>query len=289
MMCKKYPAFLESEIKNKLPRNALFHIIPVPFERTTSYKKGTKKGPSAILKASQQLELFNESANPAKVGIYTHKPIKTFSSTKKVLSSIENRVKESIIFNKIPILLGGEHTITLGAIEAIKKIIGNFGVIHFDAHSDLRNSYDKTTYSHACIARRIHELNIDIFQIGVRSLSEEEHIYRKEKKIKHCDAEKIHSLSSLTSVLPKSFPKRVYITVDMDVFDPSIIPATGTPEPGGLSWFQMNELLKSITKRFDILGFDMVELSTIRGFHHCEYSIAKLIYIMMGMISKKLF
>ncbi len=278
--------FHGTDVDPSPPEEALFHVIPVPYEKTTSYGKGTAHGPSAILEASQQLELFDGYDVPAERGIHTYAPISCEDEPGTVLDAIASRVGRVATLGKLPILLGGEHTVTLGAIRGLQATGVDVGIVQFDAHADLRASYEGDSLSHACVMRRIHELKRPIAQIGVRALCLAEHEFRSEERIPHLDADQIAKGSTADKLLPPSFPEHIYITFDVDAFDLSIMPATGTPEPGGLTWYKALELLTAIAKGRNIVGFDVVELAPIAGLHACEFTVAKLAYNLMGLAAR---
>jgi agmatinase len=282
------PNFLASEISNPLPENALFHILPVPYEKSVSYGTGTAKGPMAILESSLQLELFDGISIPAEHGIYTHPPIDCNGSAVIVLQRISDVVSGVLGLGKIPVLLGGEHTVSAGAFSALKKTDKNFGIVQFDAHADLRDTYEGTPHSHACVMHRALDMGIPIYQIGVRSLSYEEHLLRNRLRIGHLDTAAINETGIPKHILPPDFPDSIYITFDVDAFDPSVMPATGTPEPGGLSWYQAFQALKSVISDHKVIGFDVVELSPIAGIHAPEFTIARFIYNLFGIITRRM-
>lgn len=287
-MSKKI-SFLEAEWKPAKCAEALFHIVSAPYEKTVSYGEGTRKGPAAIIKASQRLEAFDCISIPGEAGIYTHKPLDCGGGHRKALARISAKVREIISSNKIPVVLGGEHTVTLGSIIALNEELGKeFGVIQFDAHTDLRDSYQGTKFSHGCVMRRIYsDFEIKILQIGIRSLSYEEHLFRIENKIPHIDADRFTFSAKPEISFPSDFPENVFVTIDVDALDPSIMPATGTPEPGGLDWAQIMYCLDAICAKKRVIGFDVVELAPIKGMHAPDFTIARLIYNFMGMIARK--
>ena len=282
-----YPSFLASELGETPPEQALFHVIPVPYEKTVTYGTGTRKGPSAILRASQQLELFDGVGIPADMGIHTRPPLNCHGAPSAVLGELSQQVKGIVEGKKIPVILGGEHTITSGALQELGLFKGPVGVVQFDAHADLRDTYDGSPYNHACVMRRVLEHGFDLFQIGVRSLSPEEVRYRRDHRIGHLDAVDIAFGGIPQTILPDDFPKNLYVSIDVDCLDPSLMPATGTPEPGGLTWYQMTEAVAGICGQRRVVGFDVVELAPISNFHAPDFTIAKLIYQMMGFISLK--
>ncbi|OGV48115.1 MAG: agmatinase [Lentisphaerae bacterium GWF2_52_8] len=281
-----YPPFLGSDVPPSAPGKALFHVIPAPYEKSVSYGHGTALGPSAILEASQQLETFDGISVPADKGIYTHPALTCAGRHEKAIGEIAKAVGKSLKLGKMPVVLGGEHTVTNGCVEALKEYSPGFGLVQFDAHADLRDEYEGSPWSHACVMRRAFEASIPIFQIGIRSLSVPEHRLRIEKKIPTLDASSIAASGIPAKLLPKNFPKKIFVTIDVDALDSSIMPSTGTPEPGGLSWQQMMTALQKVLDGREILGFDVVELAPVKGFHAPDFATARLIYNFMGMISR---
>ena len=288
-MNKKSLFFLESEAGRAEPDKALFHIIPVPLEKTVSYGKGAALGPEAIIEASQQLEAFDGVSVPLIKGIYTHDSIDCSSDCTDVLVETEKVISDVLKAGKIPVVLGGEHTISYAPAVALKKHFGQIGVIHFDAHADLRDELDGTKYSHACVMRRIHERHIPLMQIGTRSYSTEELQYRKEHKdIIYYDAADIYSKSRFTLDLPDDFPVDIYISIDVDGFDPSVIPHTGTPVPGGLLWYDFFRFIQSIPETRKIRGFDLVELAPDGNSRMSDFAAAQIVYNLIGIISRRI-
>jgi agmatinase len=282
MTATSYPAFLASELGNISPDDALFHIIPVPYEKSVSYGTGTAGGPSAILQASQQLELFDGFSIPAKCGIHTHRPVTCDVPYDIALQTIAGCLEAPLAKNRIPILLGGEHTVTVGAMKALQArfSVGDIGIVQFDAHADLRDTYEGSPFSHACVMHRALDMDFRIHQIGIRSLSFEEALLRRQQTqmISWLDAREIAFSGLPEPVLPADFPDTIYITIDIDVLDPSLMPATGTPEPGGLNWYQLIRSLEHVVHDRKVIGFDVVELSPINGLHAADYTSARLIY-----------
>lgn len=320
-------AFLGSELSPYDANDCQFHIIPVPYEATVSYGGGTAQGPAAILEASHQLEVWTGRSIPSEKGIYTWPSVSCAGGAEEVLGRIEEAVAAALDAGPqgtlslvpfppshaftlcpgaptVPVLLGGEHTVTLGALRALKKRYGHFGVVQFDAHADLRDSYEGSPYSHACVMRRaVEDLGLPLFQVGVRSLSPEEVRYRKERGIPHLDARKVRfprpwsvSCSSkagcgsrlgrpVPHLLPAGFPDKLFLTFDLDAFDASLMPATGTPEPGGMFWWDALHLVERCLSGRITLGFDVVELAPIPGMHAPNYTAARLAHEIMGVIA----
>jgi agmatinase len=286
MTQKHYQRFLESELGTETAVEPLFHIIPAPFEKSVSYGRGTAAGPAAILAASQQLELFDGTSIPAEHGIRTLPPLSCTGNPEEVMAEISAAVNDVLLSNSIPVVLGGEHTVTVGVLQAVRQRCDNCGVVQFDAHADLRDTYEGSRYSHACVMRRALDMEFPLYQIGVRSLSREEELLRQAKEIGRLDGAAIGSGTMPDPILPADFPQDLYLSIDVDVFDPGIIPATGTPEPGGLSWYQMMQGLSSVMRGRRVIGFDVVELAPIGGLHAPDYTVARLIYNLFGMIGR---
>ncbi|MCC7570414.1 agmatinase [Candidatus Micrarchaeota archaeon] len=248
-------------------------VVPIPYEKTTSYMKGTQKGPDAILKSSRNIELFDYETgiNAAEKGIYTTDPI----SCDSALELIE-KTKEFCRFinkkNKFPIFLGGEHTISIGPVLAFKEYYKELSVLCFDAHLDLRDKFEEK-YSHACVMRRINEKGVGVSYVGVRSCCEEEIEFVKNNKLK-VQWDNVYDVKKLIS----SLKKNVYISIDLDVLDPSVMPAVGTPEPGGLGWYELLEILKEVFRSRKIVGADVVELCPIENLEYPNLTASKLVY-----------
>ncbi len=280
------PWFLESELGRRPPAECLFHVIPAAFEKSVSYGKGTAGGPEAILSASQQLECFDGISVPGEAGIFTQALMPCEGPPEIDLREISATVSRTIQLGKIPVLLGGEHTVSVGAFHGLKEQELTVGIVQFDAHGDLRDTYEGSPFSHACVMRRAHDMGFPIFQIGVRSLSPDEAVFRKDQGIYHLDARDIARERLPASLLPTDFPEALYITIDVDALDPSVMPATGTPEPGGLGWYDLLDALELVCQGRRILGFDVVELAPIPGMIAPDYAAARLVYNTMGIIHR---
>ncbi|KPJ97682.1 MAG: hypothetical protein AMJ60_10575 [Desulfobacterales bacterium SG8_35] len=279
-----YPSFLEQDIPPSPYEDARIHIIPVEMEKSVSYGGGTAAGPRAILEASLQLEAFDGKSIPGLAGIYTHEPIKCQADTiADDLEAISAEVARVVQNNGLPVILGGEHTVTLGALKAFVGCGKKIGIVQFDAHADLRDSYEDNPLSHACVMRRVHEMGLPFVQIGIRSLSQEEERFRRTHNIYSLDASAIYEGGIPADVLPWNFPELIYITFDVDCFDASIMPATGTPEPGGLNWYQVMDLLRKVSAARSVCGFDVVELAPISTMHAPDFTAAKLVYTLIGL------
>lgn len=287
-MMKTNKYFHGVDVCPSLPADACFHVIPVPLEQSVSYGGGTSEGPAAILEASAQLETLTLGIVPADLGLYTAPPIDCEAEVEDVLLRIGAEVTRTIECGALPVVLGGEHTVSAGVIESLKRKYSRFGVVQFDAHADLRTEYGGTPYSHASVMRRVHEQDIPIFQIGTRSYSLEETDYRGQHtdSILWLDAEKIHRNQIQHLKFPDDFPENIYISFDIDALDTAIMPATGTPAPGGLSWYQAMWLLRSVLEQRRCIGFDVVEFAPIAGQQAWAFTAAQLVYNMMAYTVK---
>jgi len=274
-------------------KKAKFIILPIPYESTVSFQVGTKFGPESILFSSRQMELYDEELEKEtyKVGIKTvGEIIPKHSSTLEMVKEIENVVFSFLKKDKIVIGLGGEHTISIGIFNALQKKNPEIKVLHLDAHGDLRDEYEGTKYSHACVIRRMLEKKCNIYSIGIRSISgEEANFLKREKagiKINFGYKMKKNWFEEIPNTLPSG---KYFITIDVDFFDPSIVPDTGTPEPGGFFWYETIKFFKNFLFRKDIevFGFDVVELAPKNFFSPSCFLISKLIYKLIGYISYK--
>ena len=276
--------FLASEYPPAAATAAAFHVIPVPLETSVSYGGGTAAGPAAILTASQQLEAADGRFAPGQAGIHTQTTVRCVGTAEQVVERVTARVVRALAANAAPIILGGEHTVTLGAARAFKAADLTVGFVQFDAHADLRDTYGGSPLSHASVMRRISELGFPLAQFGVRALCAEEIDYRCQAKISACDAEQLATLPLPETLLPPDFPQTLYITFDVDGLDPALMPATGTPVPGGLFWHDAMALLDRIVVGRRVVGADVVELAPIHGLHHADFTAALLAHRLMGLI-----
>jgi len=284
---ESYPPFLASELPPRAPADALFHVLPVPLERSVSYGGGTALGPSAILQASSQLELWDGHSVPADEGVCTHPPVDVSGEPTKVLERVASAVEGILGLGKMPVALGGEHTVTYGVLQGyLNAGLRDIGVVQIDAHADLRASYEGDPLSHACVMRRVAEAGVPIYQLGVRAMCEEEAVARKRFGVGWLDAEALVPERIGELRLPDDFPPRVHFTIDVDGLDPSVFPATGTPVPGGLGWYQTLSLFGSVASQRRIIGFDLMELAPIPGFHCYDFAAALLTYKLMGIVQR---
>lgn len=283
-MQEYHKRFLSSEVEAKPAQDCFYHIIPVPYEESVSYGGGTAGGPDAILEASDQLELFNGHSCPGEKGIFTHCPVDCKAPAEEVMERIYRAAKQVLDLGKFPVLLGGEHSITFGALKALKEKYGTFGVVQFDAHADLRNEYSGTKWSHASVMRRaVDDLGLPLVQLGNRAFCLEEHEARKKHHVISWDAEYLCQNPIPENLIPQDFPKNIFITFDVDGLDPSVIPDTGTPVAGGLMWYQALNLAKKSLENRKLIGFDVVELAPRKDSVVSDFITAQLTYALMDL------
>jgi agmatinase len=267
-----------------------FVILPVPYEETTTYQTGTKNAPAAILAASQEVETFDEELEfeAYQAGICTLDQMEvTASGPEKMIKRVHRAIGELMNKEKRVGMLGGEHTISIGAVEAFKEMFPRLSVLQMDAHADLRDSYQDNRYSHACVMRRIAELT-GFVGLGIRNLSREEYEFIQHNQDKVFLAKEMRADNRWKEKVLEKLGPDVYLTLDLDVLDPSIMPAVGTPEPGGLLWHETLDFLKKLVDRKNIVGFDVVELCPIPGFVAPDFLAARLIYkIITYMVDKR--
>ena len=270
-------------IDNKFSINEKAIVIPFGLEKTVSYGSGTKNGPKEIIKASHQVELYDEEFNCEpfkKIGIKTIKPFKINKNIKIALNQISKLNERILSKKKFPLVLGGEHSITPGCIKPFVKKFNKILILHFDAHADLRNSYNNQKFSHASAIRRcLDHKNVSVVSFGIRNISKEEVPYLKKNskriEIFWAKDKKKWNLKKFKRIISN---KIVYLTFDVDGFDSSLMPATGTPEPGGLFWDETLEIIKIAAKNSNIVGADINELAPIKGFNSYNFLVAKLAY-----------
>ena len=270
-------------IDNKFNFKEKVVVVPFGLEKTVSYGSGTKNGPKEIIKASHQVELYDEELHCEpykKIGIKTLKPFKIDSNIKKALKKISNTNEEILNKKLFPITLGGEHSITPGCIAPFVKKYKKLFLLHFDAHADLRQSYNGEKFSHASAIRRCLDYkNVSVISFGIRNISQSEIPYLKKNssriKIFWAKDKVKWNLNKFKKMIKN---KTVYLTFDVDGLDSSIMPATGTPEPGGLFWDETLNIIKIAAKNSKIVGADINELSPIKGFNSYNFLVAKLAY-----------
>lgn len=268
------------------PRLARAAIIPVPWEASVSYGEGTALGPSAIMTASANMELYDEvlGCEPIAYGILTRTVVDVAGESSVVLARISEAVDVELAEGRLPALIGGEHTVTLGGLEALVARRGaDFTVVVLDAHLDLRDTYEGDRLSHACVMRRAMDLGLAVRHLGVRSCSVEEAAFVQERGLDPLWAHQIHDDPHWLARALNGLEGPVYISLDIDGLDPGIMPATGTPEPGGLSWHQVTRWLAAVCARCPVVGLDLVELAPILGQSAWDFTAARLLYRTLGL------
>lgn len=265
-------------------RTAEIAILPVPYDGTSTWIKGADKGPEALLDASFNMEFYDIETRTEvyKKGIATLAPVTEDSTPEAMSDEVERRMDAIIKDGKFPVMIGGEHSVSIGAIRAIAKNYEEFSVLQLDAHSDMRDTYEGSTHNHACIMARAKEVATNVTQVGIRSTwpAEEGHNIDPERIFY---AYKIKEESGWEEKVSKQLCKNVYITIDLDVFDPAIMPSTGTPEPDGLSYRQVLNLLKRIIAEHNVIGLDVVELCPNEINKAPDFLASKLIYQFLSM------
>jgi len=270
-------------------------IAPVPYDATSSFKSGMREGPYAIIGNSRYVDELLEDASGEKLtglkttDIFTlDEVVLSRNSTKEAIDGAEQAIFEEIVkHKKAPLMLGGEHSITLGAVKALRKKYKDLSVLQLDAHTDLMDEYESSRYSHACVMRRILEQKIPAVQIGIRNMNTEIKEYLKENPKQEKNIYFAPGLPDADEVARK-LTKNVYLTFDLDALDPSIMPSVGTPEPGGLFWQETVDFIGKILKKVNVVGADVVELCPIPGFHTPDFLAAKLVYqIILGILNRK--
>lgn len=262
-------------------------ILPLAYEKTASYLKGTKEGPRAIIEASQYMELYDEELDTEtyKIGIHPLPQITSEEAPQIMIEKIATKVSQLCRNNKFILSLGGEHSITIGIVKGLKDFYDNLSVLLLDAHADLRNEYEGEKFSHACVARRLNEM-LPITIVGVRSLSAEEAEYIKSHPLNIFFAMKMLKREDWQEEIISTLSENVYLSIDLDVFDPSNMPAVGSPEPGGLGWYEILNFVRVLCRQRNIISSDIVELSPHQGVVSSDFAAAKLAYKLLGYIFK---
>lgn len=258
-------------------------ILPVPYDGTSTWIKGSDKGPEAIIEASGTLEMYDIETefDVSKKGIFTLSPVSEKSSPEQMAMAVEETINEQFKNNKFSVLIGGEHSVSIGAFKAFADKYNDLTILQLDAHADLRSKYEGSEYNHACAMYKAQEY-APIVQVGIRSMCEEEKVY--------VDADRMffrHQMrknENWKKNVLKKLSKNVYLTIDLDVFDNSIMPSTGTPEPDGLLFNDVIELVTAVSQKVNIVGFDVVELCPNKDNKAPDYLAAKLIYRILSII-----
>ncbi len=277
------PTFLDLPPGSRDAERAAAAIIPVPYDATSTWKKGADRGPEAILAASAQVELYDieTRSEPHAQGIATLESVRFDGPPEGLADAVEMRTRGVFDRRQVAVILGGEHAVSIGAMRAAAAVFPDLSVLQIDAHADTRESYEGSAYNHACVMARAREL-CPIVQVGIRSVDASE--------LGKLDAGRVfwaHEIGDDDAWIHRAvalLTDNVYVTIDLDAFDPSLMPATGTPEPGGLSWQQVNRLLGAVAGACNVVGFDVVELLPQSGHHACDFLAAKLVHRFLAMI-----
>lgn len=266
-------------------------ILPIPYEATTTYRRGCETGPDAILAASHQVEYYDEELDwetGLDVGIYTHPAIadtRTQSVTSEEMLQVTKETVLKVQDGKFVISLGGEHSITTAIVEAYRQIYPDelFTVVQIDAHGDLRHEYEGSIHNHACVMRRIVDMGLPTVQIGIRAICKEEADLIKEKNLTVFRAREIAAQPNWIENAIAAIPtQKVFLTIDLDGIDPTLIPGVGTPEPGGLNWYALTTFLRGVFDKHQVIGCDVMELAPVTDSVVSEFTAAKLVYKLIG-------
>jgi agmatinase len=259
-------------------------ILPAPYDFSTTYQGGTRWGPRAILAASQNMELWDEECGATyKHGIHTLPEMEPTALGPEIMAQrVEKAVAWILAQDKLPVMLGGEHSLTAGAVRAAQARFPRLSVLQLDAHGDMRNEYLDSPYSRACVMRRVREM-VPAASVGIRSISEEEREYFDANPLPIWSTRQFRALKGDWTPILDALTDQVYVTFDVDGLDPGICPGTGTPEPGGLDWYEAVDLLAAVAKRARIVGADIVELAPLSGQVTSDFLCARLTYRMIGL------
>lgn len=267
------------------PATAQIVVLPVPYDLTSTWKKGADKGPQAIIEASANMELFDipTRSEVYQRGIVTVEPVECSGPPEKLAELVEKAVRRELEIGRFPVLLGGEHSVSIGAFRAMAGVYKNFSILQIDAHGDTRESYHGSKCNHACVMARAREL-CPITQVGLRAIDVEEIAGMNEDRVFWA-----HEITGrgerywIDSVVEQQ-AENVYVTIDLDAFDPAYVPATGTPEPGGMSWNDVNMLIERLCEKRNVVGFDVVELLPHEAHWASAFFAAKLVYRFLSVV-----
>ncbi len=265
------------------PASARAALLPVPYDGTVSYRKGARLGPAAIIEASRQLEDYDLElgCDPSELGIYTAAPIDIGEAGPEAVVDEVQRAVSTLARPGVLIgVLGGEHTVAVGAVRAVSSMFEGLSVLFLDAHADMREHYQGSRYSHACTARRIAE-TCDLVQVGVRSAEQGEWDWMRSRGVPVVTWPP-EAGRDVTAEVLSHLGETVYVSIDLDVLDTSVMSAVGTPEPGGMRWEELLSLLRAVSREREIVGFDVTELAPEEGPEACTYTAAKLVYKLIG-------
>ena len=263
-------------LPNVAPKNADVLILPVPYDGTTSYQPGARFGPEAIIAASQQVELYDHELKrdvTERVKVATLPSIEPdFSSPEAQVNRVYGVTKKFLKDKQFLVTIGGEHSITPGVVRALIEKFRDVTVLQIDAHTDMREEWENTKWSHACAMKRCRDLGLPVVHVGTRNTSQEEQQFLDQKNVFYAPTVPVEK------ILERITTKNVYLSIDVDAFDPSIMPSTGTPEPGGLLWHDVLQLIRVLTRERKLVGCDVTELAPIPGLRAPDFLVAKLVY-----------
>jgi len=255
-------------------------MVPVPYDATCTFQRGTADGPAALIEASRHMELYDEELGlePGDIGIHTVPPVSGNDDPPEVMAGkVEREVGRYLAMDKMPVVLGGEHSVSIGAIKAYERKYPRLSVVQLDAHADLRDSFEGTPYNHACIMRHFAG-RIPTLQVGIRSYSREEAEFIREKRLMVVSAADFLRRPAGALELVDRLTHEIYLTIDVDYFDPAYVPGTGTPEPGGPGWHETLEFIRGLCRKKNVVGFDVNELRPLPGDAASDFLVAKLVY-----------
>jgi N1-aminopropylagmatine ureohydrolase len=261
-------------------RNARIVMVPVPYDRTCSYQHGTADGPAAIIEASRHMELWDDELglDATGIGIHTAEPVSGNDDPPEVMAGkVEQVIGRYLDMGKMPVVLGGEHSVSIGAIRAYEKRFPKMGVVQLDAHGDLRKSFEGSEYNHACIMRHFAG-RIPTLQVGIRSYCQEEAEFITARQLRVVSGKDFIRNPGKALEQVDHLTDEIYLTIDVDYFDPSILPATGTPEPGGPGWYETLEFIRALCRKKTLVGFDVNELRPVPHDASSDFLVAKLVY-----------
>jgi agmatinase len=263
------------------PDNAKVIVVPVPYDRTSTWLKGAAKGPAAIIEASAHMELYDieTDSQVCRAGIFTAEAVDGQLLPEDMVESVTEEVRRHIEYGRFAVVVGGEHSVSIGSVRAHIANDADITVMQLDAHCDLRDEYEGSKYNHACVMARIMEL-CPILQVGIRSMDSSEKEALDKNRVVF--AEDVWEDKAWIEKAVSKLSGKVYVTIDLDVFDPSIMPSTGTPEPGGLLWYDVLGLLRAVFENKDVVGFDVVELCPDERNKAPDFLAAKLIYKLLS-------
>ncbi len=286
-MTSRIEPFLGLSSRQTEYRRSRYAVLPVPYDATVSFQTGARNGPRAILAASQQVELFDEEYGRAftSCGIATLEPVPVSAAGPAVMHEAVFAAATRVVADgKFLVGLGGEHSITSGLVRAVLGRHRKLSVLQIDAHADLRDAYEGTPYNHACAMRRAWDMGVPVVGVGIRNYSLEEHRFMKKHGVAPILARRTLEDPDWIMEVVDRLSDRVYVTIDIDGFDPAYAPGTGTPEPGGLDWYQVTDLLKTVARSRTVVAADVVEVSPLPGSGQTEFLAAKLIYKLIAHV-----